>query len=303
MEGEGFNLIVHPERYNIVSKTFKKKKGIEIQLSPEEISLNKEEAPKMEGSGIFGRKFDDFVRDTIGTKAKDIIYKGADKVKPLVQAGIKKAAELAPEAGASALSAAALAIGQPELVPFAQMAGRELGRKAGQLGSSFAVDYLDNPEKYQGYKTGVRNGTAPATLQGAVAQNEALGELNKETGTKYGNLARASIGNMEAHKRRAELQAGMVRQDRREPVEGSGMGYGLYAGGGLYAGAGLYASGRAGSGMGRHKEGIIGRGGGFVASRTSLPPALQSQPFGSNFQFQHTLPPAYQKFSRGGVYA
>ena len=46
IQGEGFNLIVHPERYNIVSKTFKKKKGIEIQLTPQEIADNKKYADK-----------------------------------------------------------------------------------------------------------------------------------------------------------------------------------------------------------------------------------------------------------------
>ena len=37
-----------------------------------------------------------------------------------------------------------------------------------------------------------------------------------------------------------------------------------------------------------------------------MPPALQSQPSGANFQFGSTLPPAYQKYHKGigsGLYA
>jgi hypothetical protein len=39
-KGEGFELLVHPQTYNIVSRAFNKNKGSEIQLSPEEIEMN-----------------------------------------------------------------------------------------------------------------------------------------------------------------------------------------------------------------------------------------------------------------------
>jgi len=62
-----------------------------------------------------------------------------------------------------------------------------------------------------------------------------------------------------------------------------------------YQGKGL------GTGLGTgNKKYYMGINGGMLAH---LPPALQSQPYASNFQFQHTLPPAYQKFSKGsGLY-
>jgi hypothetical protein len=41
--------------------------------------------------------------------------------------------------------------------------------------------------------------------------------------------------------------------------------------------------------------GNVGLNGGSIMMQN---PALQSQPYGANFQFQHTLPPQYQKFSR-----
>ena len=50
----------------------------------------------------------------------------------------------------------------------------------------------------------------------------------------------------------------------------------------------------------RRERGSTGKLGSFVGAQTHLPPALKSQPFSANFQFQHTLPPAYQRFSKGG---
>jgi len=58
-----------------------------------------------------------------------------------------------------------------------------------------------------------------------------------------------------------------------------------------------------GYGLHRKSKGEIGIHSSFVASQSHLPPALLSQPFSANFQFQHTLPPAFQKFSKGsGMY-
>jgi len=337
MKGEGVNLIVHPERYSQITKTFKKNKGVELQLTPDEIMVNKMAHPQMEGSGIFGRDFDNFIEKTIGTQAKDIIYKGADELKPLVKEGISKVADMAPQVGASALSGLAMALGQPELVPIASMAGSQLGSMAGKYGKSFADDYLDNPEKYQGYsdQTGNRDVYAPKTLQGAVEHNEVLQALNKDLGTQYGNLARATLGNLEAQRVRSQNVLRQVRDDamtrpyitpeynrtpdrmlpppppkapKRRKKKGKGMeGEGLYAGEasgeGLYAGYGLYAQGRSGCGMyaggGLKREmSTIGRGGGFVGAGSTLPSALQSQPFSSNFQFRYTLPTQYQQFTR-----
>jgi hypothetical protein len=57
-------------------------------------------------------------------------------------------------------------------------------------------------------------------------------------------------------------------------------------------------------GLHRKSKGEIGSMGRFVVGQVEhLPQALLSQPFSANFQFQHTLPPAYQKFSKGTMYA
>ena len=39
-KGTGFNLLVHPDTYSIVSRSFNKNKGTELQLTPEELEMN-----------------------------------------------------------------------------------------------------------------------------------------------------------------------------------------------------------------------------------------------------------------------
>lgn len=269
MNGEGVSLIVNPERYQVVTKTFAKGRGLEVALSPEEIMLNKKHAHHLKGQGIFGDKFDRFVERTIGKKAKDTIYNAADKLKAPIKRGIDKLAEHAPTIGASALSGLALAAGQPELIPAAGMLGSKLGSFLGRKGSEAAKDYLDHPSTYHNMFTsnvgGNRNMIAPATLAGQVAQNHLFHNLNQELGTHYGNLAQANLSNAVAHMDRSNLTS----------------------------------DGFGGRGL-RRERGSVGLRSSFVGSNHSLPPALMSQPFSANFQFQHTLPPAYQKFSRGG---
>ena len=54
-KGKGFELMVHPMTYNIVTRAFDKGKGSQIQLSPEEISMNKNGMPPagdMSGMGV-----------------------------------------------------------------------------------------------------------------------------------------------------------------------------------------------------------------------------------------------------------
>lgn len=52
VEGEGFNLIVDPSKYDQISRSFAKGSASQIQLSPEEIHANME-AYKIGGEGIF----------------------------------------------------------------------------------------------------------------------------------------------------------------------------------------------------------------------------------------------------------
>lgn len=271
MEGEGVCLIVHPENYSLLSRTFSKNKGAEITLSPDELVANKEASSQMEGNGIFGKKFDRGLRKVIGKKAQKELYGIAREFLPLAQGGLTAGLT----AGATALGAV-----QPELIPFLP---------AGVAGlSALGSDYLANPSKYQGGKS--------SSLAKEYAKDLALQRLNQELGTNMGNLSTASLNKAVADKASAELSkyAIQARQSQLDPTStaysnatldgifGSGLGTGLYAG------------------KMRKSGGAVGLNAGMVRQ---IPPALQSQPFSANFQFQATLPPAYQKFSKGsGLY-
>ena len=53
--GAGFNVIVNPSTYHIVSRAFLKNKGVSLQLSPEEIAMNRSPSPEMQ-QAIMGHK-------------------------------------------------------------------------------------------------------------------------------------------------------------------------------------------------------------------------------------------------------
>ena len=46
--GAGFNVIVSPNTYHLVSRAFNKNKGVQIQLTPEEIAMNKAPSPELQ---------------------------------------------------------------------------------------------------------------------------------------------------------------------------------------------------------------------------------------------------------------
>ena len=74
-KGMGFHVIVNPETFDLATKTFSKGRGLQMKLSPDEITANKENSHILEGKGIFGRKFDAFVEKHIGSNAKNALYK------------------------------------------------------------------------------------------------------------------------------------------------------------------------------------------------------------------------------------
>lgn len=226
IEGQGIILLVHPERFDPISRSFNKGKGVEISLTPQELQANSE----MKGGSIFGSAFRGVKRAARKT----------------VKGVMRMAGEVAPEAGALALGGLATLSGQPELIPLAAVAGHHLG------------------SRLQNNIGGPRNRIAPRSLQGAVEQNELFSDLNRDLGTHYGNLSRANLENAVSHSKSASY----IRQG----ISGRGF---------------------------RSEKGSVGLSGSLVA-QGRLPPALMSQPFSANFQFQHTLPVQFQKFSKGG---
>jgi hypothetical protein len=47
-KGTGFNLVVHPTNYQLVSRAFSRNKGVELQLSPEELETNRVLSPEQQ---------------------------------------------------------------------------------------------------------------------------------------------------------------------------------------------------------------------------------------------------------------
>lgn len=268
--GSGFNLLVHPETYNIVARAFAKGKGAEIALSRPELQANAmasagtpvaiqnpqqpqaggAQGPAISGSGIFGKTGDKYLKKA---GIRDIAYKLGDYAKPAVKAGI-----------GAALTAGGVALGavQPELIP-----GIPFGVAGGTM---LASDFLDHPQRYLGHSgsKGKRINSLPAQM----AQAQMSESLNNQLGTNMDYLRSANLQNAVAQKAMADMNASSI--------------------GARFTGDGLH----------HHRQhAIIGRGGGMIGSSSSyVPPALESQPFSANFQFQHFFPPQYQGLIHGG---
>jgi len=294
MEGTGFNLLVNPSRYDVLTRTFGRGKGMQIQLTPQEIAVNQEATPQMQGTGIFGKKFDKFlVKNGLRKEA----YALGDVAKPYVKAALDSAIAAGSTALAGTETVASGGLGAGAIPAIA------LG--AGTL-SHLANSYLDNPNNGHYYEPthrpspnnagGPQNKIAPSTLAGQAIQNELFNNLNKDLGTNYGNLSQSALNNFEAHKLRSAMAVNSLSTLGNTYNAGIDNGYGSRNGD--TGGFGLHR--RLRGGALRKTEVSVGKNGSFVASQNQLPPALASQPFSANFQFQHTLPPAYQRFSRGG---
>jgi hypothetical protein len=259
MEGDGVSVIVNPANYDIVTRSFSRNKGVELALSPPELMVNKEGAASMAGNGIFGKKFDKFVKKTLGKKGQKILYGIAKEFLPVAQAGI----DVASLAATPFLGAAAPVLGQT------------------------AKDYLENPKKYQGQSKGKVSDLAKDYLMSQTQDLQA--QLQSELLAKKDKALAGLLAKAEQQK--AALAASAAA-DPRSAYER------LLAGNGLYAGSGLYA-GAYGRGAYMNTARRLARGGDIVGARNSLmtpvSPALQSQPYGANYQFRITLPPAYQK--------
>jgi hypothetical protein len=129
IEGEGMQLLIDPSKLNQITKTFGKGKGMMVQLSPEEISANRE----IGGEGIFGKKFDRLLKKGGIKKA---VFDVAAAAKPVVKEAMKQGLKSVP----------------PKYKPLAESA------------AAMTSAYMDDPEKFQSAK-----GAAQLAKVGAVA--------------------------------------------------------------------------------------------------------------------------------------
>jgi len=287
MEGSGFNLIVNPANYSILTRSFSRNKGADITLSTLELQANEEEAPKMEGSGIFGKSFDRLVKRTIGKKATRALYGLAEAYLPLAQAGLT---------GGLATAGAALGTVQPELIPF--IAPSVIGL------STLGSDYLANPGKYQFESNrGGSRAKLAKDLAGRYLQDQALQKLNEEFGTNLGSLDRATIGKALSDKASAEMKRLTAEAKSNIPANkpGDSTSFDFFKDP-VTIGKGLYV---APQGKGLRKRRVHGGAIGVDGSiLTNDHVATKSQPYSANFFMANQMPPAYSKFSRGnGLYA
>ena len=260
-KGEGMGLMIHPERFNHISRTFAKGAGLHIALSPEEIQHN-------HARGIWGT-----------------IKKG---VKSLGHKAIDLGATYAPQLATGALSGLALATGQPELLPLAGMAGAYLGSEIGKAGSKYAHSELDRKMSPPSRSPSID------MLNAHTGQN--MGHLAKATmGSAMANM---SLAEMEAMVARKRASMGIVEQPRLDTSGSRSLAPYTDA---VPEGGGLYAQGHGlGLRQHRHRREMssIGIHGNLLGA--GLPPALMSQPYSANFQFGSRLPPAYQAFAKSG---
>ena len=124
---------------------------------------------------------------------------------------------------------------------------------------------------------------SPMTGSGFTASEKLQEALKHELGSNYGYLKRAGLDNI----LNSHLSAAMAKHgiDSRYKLSPAQVPVGL-----------LGPHSRMGGG--NLEKSTIGLKGGMMSSYT--PPALVSQPFSANFQFQHFLPPQYQHFNSGG---
>ena len=305
-KGTGCNVIVSPQNYNILTRAFSKSKGAEIQLTPEEIELNRGMSPEqhqalletadtslasMEGTGLFaGGKIN------VGKAFK--------------QAGrsMKKAWESVERTG-----------------------------KKQDWGGKFETVKKAIPKKL--VEEGVKAALMSQGLdekQANIAAGASTGALYKTDFSKKPQAQDALMGGLQGGIQGSMKKTKAVKIEGQKPEIGKGLyagGRGLYAGGGFadldlqtrgsllankqFAGLdkkfvdGLHYGGvekkywdgamdppSRGSGLkSRLNDRNLIRGrGSLISQDIALPPAMRSQPYGENYQMKNMLPPEYQKF-------
>ena len=266
--GEGC-LMIDPSRYDTMSRTFMKGKGMSVQLSPDEIAANR---GVMAGEGIFGPGFDRFLKK-IGIKKQ--VYALGDKIKGPVKKAINALVDKAPAALGSAGAALATAVGQPQLAPLAIKAGMELGKKARNYTKKHLTGkkgYLDDPESYQKNPSKLGDFRGVGFVKGlGMTMDERRAERDAIREAKLKGLGMSGCGMDRSAVTMANLAA-------REEQGGYGSG--------LYAGASR------------------GRGMSIVGGRASMMgmghPAMESQAMGELYHQRYQIAP--QMLKGAGLY-
>jgi len=124
------------------------------------------------------------------------------------------------------------------------------------------------------------------SLHNTKSQVQLSNALNQHLGSNYGYLARAGLDNaINSNKSSALARMGIDARYRNAPQQ---IPVGLVGPHSRMVGGTVV------------EKSTVGLKGSMLHAFT--PPALVSQPFSANFQFQHFLPPQYQHFNSGGTF-
>jgi len=254
--GEGMQIVVHPERFNHITRAFDKDTAHTLEMSPLEINAN-----RMAGSGLFDDIRGGFEKlgKTIEPIAKNVASQALDY-----------AADAAPNIGASALSSLALMAGQPELVPVAQMVGRQGGQALGNLARNEGKKALGTNSPSPTEAEMIAELPMPPRRNAPPSRSTASNALSAKTLKDY---SEDELG-QEIARRRGGYST---------PLDNSG-GKRVLAPYTDAVGQGL--------GCGMREKGTVAVHGNLIRG-SGLPPALMSQPYASNFQMAARLPPQY----------
>ena len=167
---------------------------------------------------------------------------------------------------------------------FAKNKGAQIALTPAELEANTALSKAISPEAHNPSLTPkiAGSGIRGKTLHGASHDIKLADALNEHLGSNYGYLARAGLDNAINGRHSASLtKMGIDSRYGLSPSVSTGPlePYSRMIGGSI-------------------EKSSIGRNGGMLSIYT--PPALVSQPFSANFQFQHFLPPQYQHFSASG---
>lgn len=301
-KGTGFNLVVHPENYKLVSRSFVKNKGVELKLSPEELDVNKTLSPEqheelgasMEGNGIHkyipfssvgGSIFKRFKKAMNSKTAKRI----GREMKPFTRALKRTAQDVAHEKIAQAHMEGANRYGGDPRYAHLMNVGADVAHQ--HVEGYGLMNYSGpprNPYPSPAEKGGII-GKGPAPKPYYIPPNYptvgaglgcGLGAgMNAHDALRMANLATANANHQFAKMHNATVHGQLTQP----PVK-------------RYWNDSLAPPSR-GTGMHNHYNMIRGRG--SLLDDNSLPPALQSQPYGANFHMQFMLPPQYHKYNDG----
>jgi hypothetical protein len=279
-KGCGMQIVVHASRINPMTRCFDKGKAHTIELTPEEVTMNR--SADMSGSGLFDDIRGGF--EKLGKELKPVAEKVGKAIEPVAKQAAGQAldylADQAPTIGASALSGLALFAGQPELVPLAQMAGRAGGQALGNLARNEGKKALgmnapaSAPAPQAEYDDMIRELPMPPRRNAPPSRGVATNVLSEKSLADY---SEDELGK-EIARRRGGYSSPLDKSGGKQVLSPyvSAVGQGMH-GGGL--------------GAGMRERSTVGVRGNLIGCGT--PPALMSQPYASNFQMASRLPPQY----------